>query len=566
MDVNEYPSGRPGIPVPQELFEASRRLREANYSGHWKDQAISQLEQFAQALNGRRPFTTEDEIYYLWSLCLQAEIHDYYGDYDLARLVLKDAGPELEKRMNADELGVSSKTLVFSRRLLRQQLWTLVFYAHCFYRDGRYKEAQELLENRIRGQLDRHLPLAPKANADEPSYGLRARVCYSLGQVKRQQADIAGVREEFMKSIEFTRQRLLAKLHLYPEFEVVRLREKRYSNYFLAKAFAFGLAWASYNSGELDRARAAAAAGCALLEATEDEVYKAYAQVMYAQILIAKTPPVKPGQANPPELQEAFLILKDLVEKPESALRRIPKFLARAQYALAGALFASGQYDRAESLAKTIYESTEKGSRWHLDCAALRIRILLRQEKIEEARRCSDEFLDLAREKNTPQNARAEALLCRAEVLLKSKSNLEEIDRALTEAQALWVGNPLATVLVHLHRARFYVLQNNATAAHHELSQWKAGERRIEQGYVHELAREVAGEIAGIDNSFLITSQDMKGGYDGIEDDLKRWAIRYLYSQCGKDYLKDGNPQRILQKSARTIREWQQKLDFDPTA
>lgn len=561
MNVNEYPSGRPGIPVPQELFEASRRLREANHSGEWKEQAVSQLEQFAQALTTRRPFSTEDEIYYLWSLCLQAEIHDYYGDYDLARLVLKATGPELEAKMNADELGVSARTLKFSGSLLRQQLWTLVFYAHCFYRDGRYKEAQDLLENRIRGQLDRHLPL----NTDEPSYGLRARVSYSLGQVKRQQADIAGVREEFMKSIEFTRKRLLAKLDLHSKLEVVCQREKRYSNYFLAKAFAFGLAWASYNSGELDRARTSAAAGCALLEATEDEVYKAYAQVMYAQILIAKTPPIKPGQPNPPELQEAFSILQDLVEKPESALRRIPKFLARAQYALAGALFASGQYDRAESLAKTIYESTAKGSRWHLDCAALRIRILLRQEKIEEARRCSDEFLDLVHEKNMPQNARAEALLCRAEVLLKSKSNLEEIEKALNEAQALWVGNPLATVLVHLHRARLHVLQKNASAAHHELSQWKASERRIEQGYVHELARDVANEIAGINNSFIITAQDMKGGYDSIEDDLKRWAIRLLYSQCGKDYLKNGNPQRILRKSPRTIREWQQKLDFDPT-
>jgi predicted Zn-dependent protease len=380
-------------------------------------------------------------------------------------------------------------------------------------------------------------------------------------------SDIPGVRKEFMDAIEFTRKRLLAKMEAYADekFASVRLREQRYSTYFLAKANCFGLAWASYNSGELNRARAAAAGGCALLAATEDDVHTEYAQVMYAQVLTAKTPPVEPGHRIDPQLQEAFTILQRLVDNPKSALRTIPKFLARAQYALAGALFDSGQYDKAEALAKTIYQNTKEGSRWHLECMALLIRILLKKENISEAREYSDKFLALTKVKSESQNARAEAWLCRAEVLLKAKTDLDEIDEALTQAQTLWATNSLSTTICHLHRARVFVLRKNSNAARNELSSWKVAERHIEQGYVRELAKSVEEEIAEIDDRFVITPQDLQAMlFDGVEEELKRWAIRYLYSQCKDDYLKDGNPDRILGRSARTVYDWQIRLCFDP--
>lgn len=582
MNGDDHPSGRPkDIEVPHELREVSSRLRQAMHRGDWAKRAIPKLEEFARALKARLR-STREEIFYLLSLCLQAEIHDYYGNYDLARQALKEDGPLLEDMLNGNELGVVREEMAVSnvsKALMRQQLWTLVFYAHCFYRDGRYKEALRLL-NDIQKQLDGKLPLDPTSNPDAPSYGLRARVCYSRGQVQRQMSDIPKVRKEFMDAIEFTRQRLLAKMKAYSgpgeEHARARLREQRYANYFLAKANCFGLAWASYNSGELGRASASAAAGCVLLAATEDDVHTAYAQVMYAQILTAKTPPVEPGQSIPPTIQQAFAILEDLVESPESVLRTIPKFLARAQYALVGALFASGQYDKAEALAKTIYRNTEteEGSRWHLESVALLIRILLKQGNIDEARDYSDKFLDLTKGKTDSPNARAEAWLCRAEFLLKTKTSLDEIDEALTEAQILWETNPLSTTICHLHRARLYVQNNNPSAARRELAFWKAAEPHIEQAYVRELARSVEAEIAGFDdNLLLITPQDLqpemvKGvrvwGFARAERKLKRWALGYLYSLYGEDYLNNGNPQRILNRSDRTIREWQKDLEFYP--
>lgn len=113
------------------------------------------------------------------------------------------------RRLHQNEL-VDYDARVFSKPLLRQQLWTLVFYAHCHYRAVRMQDAQTLLLG-IRSCLDEHLPL-DATNRDEPSYGIRARVCYSLGQVARQMSDVGKAREEFIGAITFTKKRLADKV------------------------------------------------------------------------------------------------------------------------------------------------------------------------------------------------------------------------------------------------------------------------------------------------------------------------------------------------------------------
>lgn len=87
----DYPHGKPRISAPSELFEASSRLRRVDYSANWLRQtALPALQSFAAALHPyRQNFTNADEIYYLLALCLQSEIHDYYGDYGTAEKVLE---------------------------------------------------------------------------------------------------------------------------------------------------------------------------------------------------------------------------------------------------------------------------------------------------------------------------------------------------------------------------------------------------------------------------------------------------------------------------------------------
>ena len=154
------------------------------------------------------------------------------------------------------------------------------------------------------------------------------------------------------------------------------------------------------------------------------------------------------------------------------------------------------------------------------------------------------------------------------------KKEMDEIDKALTEAETLWAANPVSRAICHLQRARLFVLKKTPSAARKELAFWKTAEPHIEQGFVRELARNVEAEIAGFDDDILIVSpQDLQPeivrgvtvrGLDRVERKLRRWAIRYLYSLYGEDYLNKRNPQRILNRSDRRIREWLQDLEFDP--
>jgi tetratricopeptide (TPR) repeat protein len=126
----------------------------------------------------------------------------------------------------------------------------------------------------------------------------------------------------------------------------------KYANYIVAKAFSFGLAWASYQSGELQRALGAAAAGSALLETSNDLVHRAYAHVMYAQILAATIRPVRDGSRPPAELDEAISLLTPITTREKSPLTAVPKLLARAQYVLGHVYFLAGKYREAEELAR----------------------------------------------------------------------------------------------------------------------------------------------------------------------------------------------------------------------
>lgn len=560
---NPYPHGKPAIFPPQELFEASNRLRQAEYDEAWlRNEALPSIERYAAALKRHAAnFKSEDEIYYLWALCLQAEIHDYYGDRKAALNVLIKDGQRLEQQLPKGTLGYSVSR-EFSPPLMRQQLWTLVFYAHCHYRSVKMEDARALLKN-INNYLDEHLPINP--NNKEPSYGLRARVAYSLGQVARQMSDVSTARDQFILAIDFTKKRLTAKLG---KPRTNRAREQTYANYIIAKAFVFGLAWASYHSGELQRGLAASAAGSAMLETTGDELHKAYAQVMYAQILTAQARPVGRGEDVPPELSHALDILEFLAEDPQSPLASFPKFRARAQYHLARALFTAGEYKRAEACARAVYdaEHSTNADRWRLECASLLVRLLLKQERLEDARRQADQFMQLTEENNVSDNLCAEAWLCRAEVLMQAEIMVEnQVEKALAEAAALWKNNPLSLAVCTLQQARFFCLKKDVKSARHALSYWKARPANIEHGYVKELARNVTQEIVALEDVLEFTLQDLKDEqFAGLEKRLREWSIQQLFEVYGPAYLQDENVNELLGLSGRTVRYWKKQMNFNP--
>ena len=570
------------FPIPEQLFRrVSKLLRTAKYDAPLlRDEALPALEKFCRELLQSKGtaaakysqatlqyFTERESIYYLWALCLQAELQDYAGRPKDAHRLLAKIGPELETLMKDGRLGISANR--FSKRLLRQQLWTLVFWSHCHYRDEKSPKhlmaARSLLLQIPKLVKNKLVPESEK-QPSEPSYGLLARVSYSLGQVYRQMSDVNSVRREFMAAIEFTRKRLQEKARKYTNNRLNVLREQAYAKYVIAKAYSFGLAWASYNSGELHRARMSAASGCTLLETTGDTVHTAYAQVVYAGVLSAVSRPVRPGADLPPELQEALSLLRPLVNENTSPLKNVDRLLARARYTLAEALHAAGFHDEAKEQANIIYEASEAGSRWHLECGVLLVNLHLEKKDYAEARKQSTELMRLINEPGSaPGDVRVKVLFCHADVLLRMKvMDNNEIQGHLDEARELAQNSPLLMALFHLHQARCYRRKGMIEAARGELSKWRMMESNIEHGYVKELADRVRQEMDEADDNLVVESAALyEKGFESVESLYKEWLIRRLHARCPSS-PSDEECYRILGIGRRGVEKWMKKIKFNP--
>ncbi|MBS1986101.1 MAG: hypothetical protein JST16_18215 [Bdellovibrionales bacterium] len=563
------------VEVPAGVVVIRDLMREASYSDpRLYPEGVHELDRFVHSLHGSD--NPDAPVYRLWALCLKSEILDYNAKYDDALKTVKEDGGAIEHQMR-DAAAVDRK----EGRLTRQKLWVLCFYAHCFYRTSTtagYKRAMDLLAL-ARKVLDSHFP----ESGLEPCFGLRARIAYSLGQVNRQMGLVTAARKEFVTSVECTRKRLEAKLKKYsgPMNEKTRLREQRFANFVTAKTFSFGLTWAANNEGALQRARGSAAAGLTMFLSTNDEVHKAYAKVMYAQILRSLSPPADSRLGVSPDLQEALQLLESVVKDPKTALRIVPQFFMRARYEYARALFLAGQLTEAEAETAEIYGADAAKDRHRVTAGALLIRILCSQGRTQNAVEVSDELYELINaggkgsvddvgrpnSNSTLDNpSKIEILLTRAETLMRLQAPpFSQIDSCLQQARELSKENPVSLAVCALQRSRFYALQEQTEYAKRSLQEWEHLGKLIESGLLRQLALDIRAEIEALESDLTLRLSDLEAkGYRGVEELVQRWAIRSLYAKFGADYLTDKHVQGFLGMSRENVRLWQKKLNYHP--
>ncbi len=548
------------IRIPPDVAKTRDLLREADYSGSWLlASGVPALRDFIKNLRKLGDHVRGSKVHRLWAQCLQAEILDYYARYDDAMQVLTEDGRSLAHALQRRELSTDK-----DKPLLRQQLWTVSFYSHCYYRQERYQKAEELLKL-VRRELDTRLPVAQ----EEPSYGLRARVAYSLGQVYRQMGNVGAARREFLASVEFTRKRLESKLEKYkaPEFRPVRMREQKFANYVTAKVFSFGLTWAANNEGSLQRARGSAGAGFTLFLSTGDEVHTAYAKVMYAQILRSLAAPARSTGMVSADLEEALGLLAPLSDPDLSPLRVVPRFLMRARYEYARALLLAGKVVEAEAVARDLHQRSSQQARHFINSGVLLLRILAEAHRLDEAVTVSDELVAKANDHKLEDTSRAEVMISRAEVLMKApEAGLDEVDRCLSEAESLSKENPVSRAVCTLHRARWRALQGHADKASQELRKWEQMGKAIENGLLRQMAKDISAEVEGLESVLRIAPEDLDRGkkLDGVIDMVHRWAIGRLHSRFGEEYMKEENIKELLGRGKGAVENWQRDLNYYP--
>lgn len=573
MPEQRYPYGKPSIEPPDAFWKTRDKLRNADFGDteYLRDAALPLLKRYSDQLNQSRLIVVDkpDELYYLFALALQAEVLEYLGKYPAVVTLLKIEATTLLGYLKTDDLGYSRTRTLPRAALLRQQLWILIFYAHTFYRTEDLETAESQLKE-IRKYTDQHLPIS----AAEPSYGLRARIAYSLGQVYRQMSNAKDARKEFVNAIELTNKRLEAKHKKYSTSEdaMSRLQEQHYANYIIAKAFAFGLSWASYSSGELARARGASAAGCALLEGTNDKIHKTYAQVIYAEILTAGAQPSRSGAPVSEDLSEALRLLENAADDA-SCLGAISRLLDRARYARARTLYTAGKFEEAIALADSLYthESAEQGTRWHLESGFLLVRIMLEHNRNDAALALSQQLRDLSKgmhRESEPMGLRAKALLCHAEAFMASGSScLQDVRKDLDEAEHLCRNSLLLSsrwklLCIHCHK-----LEGNIETAREELREWFSTNKQIEHGDVVYAAKRLDDELDPRTGRLVFDVSDFaeQGGYSEAHLKLKRWSIERLYALFPHRIPSDDECRSYTGREWKALTKWmKEELHFNP--
>jgi hypothetical protein len=493
-----------------------------------------------------------DKTKYLRAKSLQAQLYDHFGNSAGAREAIGGDGPRLEAALRRRE------------KLKPSELWLLTYYSHCIYRDDYILDCRNLLKD-VQRAVDELLPIDGPLG---PHYDLRHRIAYSLGQTSRQLGNrVKQTRAEFLEALEFARK------HLDYELNSGDAHRKKIAlaraHYQVGKVFCFGLSWAAMQSGEVGRARGAAAAGSMLLSGTGDRLHAAYARVIYAEALRETARPAR-GTASP-QLEDVLEILRPLVDAEKSPLRHIARFFFRARYQYAASLHAAGRHTEAEQAARSLYNG-KPDTRWHIHAGVLLSRILLSRREhdesaVSEAVQITQSLLSAPKIHETGSPLlRADVLLCRADVLMGARTvGFEAIHRALDEAEELSIESPLTNAQCHLFRARCFSQQRNLDAAWREFAAWEALERAVEHEWVKELADQIRAEIRRVDTRFVALESKLHSDrFDKVEGDLRRWALDQLFARYGREYLKDENTKSYLGKSSGAVRQWVKELNWAP--
>ncbi len=501
----------------------------------------------------------ETEIQYLLCVCLLSEIQDHFGLYSPAYQVILQSG-ELCYDSFATISGPLNRT---AKKLLRQRCWTTSFYANARYRRGELRRSEDILLRSLE-VLDQWLPIRRELGmADgETTFGVRARIAYSLGRNYLLLHQFPDARQRFTEAITNQQARLDRKLRLNEEPAI----EKVFATYFAGKCFAFGLGQVSIDAGELQRAMASVSLGRTLMETTDDTVHQAYAKILFTQI-VRRSARRRSGQ------EEMLDAEKMLLEVDQSGVfDNQPRFQFRLQLELSKVMLAAGNVDGAAVRVDKIrkIESLTKNQRLQAEVQASRI---------ERARGDFDEAFRLANEavKKAGENevgakaagliAEGEALRMRAEKTGNDEAArqdyLSRASESFEAAHKLDKKNVQNRLACDLHLAYCAALARDSAKFHEHKEKWETFKRHHspEDGFIQDLAQDVveAGEKMLAD---FVLPTGTPITYEEAHAQLRGWL-----SYTAMEHTQDvDEAAKQLGVSRQTIYNWKQLKSAKPVA
>lgn len=516
------------------------RLRAADFGRDLLPQAVDLERAWSHDRQSR-----DDELRYLQARCVVTEIFDYFGDYGRARRAIEADGDKVRELL----LRIPASTAPLELRLWKRRIWVLISYAHAVYRTGDYEACLKLLRE-CQGALE-------ILDGPEPrSFGTRARLQYSLGQVYRQLNDLESAEAAFLQAMKDADDRL--RLHIEDDPTAANAEaESKLANWAIAKCVTFGLGWIRYTRGQISSAEPLISVGRTLLRGTKDSLHTTYADLLYGSIQRAR------AGMDPDRLKKAVQIL----EKARYTFGkwRHTVYAARAAYELSLAFLQLRDPARArEGMLEVRKAAAERNDRrWLCNSRIVESRILREEgsaDKALETAQLAVRDAEFARERL----CHIDALIACGEAILASVAARQQpvkMGREFNEAQRYFEealslasasNNAKVKAICYVHLARMFAQAREYSRAHAALRRYEALKKEVESGFVHDIARRVYDEL---ELDFVIDStstQTLK--YDFWRERLQEFLLRQAQKTA-----KEGNVSAVadaLGISRQTLYTW----------
>jgi hypothetical protein len=557
----------------EQLKVARDLVRSGDFSKPQIDSVLAEVRRVSDRLKTKTKRSLLEESDYLLSLCLLSEVGDYEERYEEAAEIIQAAAKEVRVLV-----GGTLMNNYEGLKLYCQRIWVLIHFANAQYRREERDDAAELLQL-CQNSLDEKLPLHPDWESEDPRlskdrvpsnpYNLRSRLAYSMALVNRQSGGLDEARKLYGRAMKLQYYRLAFKTQKGSGDKQV---EEKCTQYFIAKCL-FGLGNIALRSGDLNRADGSLAAARSLLQATNCRLHQNYASLLEAQALRSRA---RPGANLSGLLHRLGRLIDDLRDFPSYQLR------ARIESARTNLL---GGYEDPLALGDALKQINEVfdqfdhrgGPRnwrvWLSHARIVKSRILIRQtavrpfndaenvRTIAAARTLCSEVVSAKVAGTIETSLMVEGYIALAEVEMEHfRNSTARLDYGPAEsslAKAAELGdNPMTKGVCYLYLARIAARCGDTKNAVNRFLTWEQyHERRIENGFVLDLAEKVQSEVYRLQGAFILDAKDFPMKYGEICHRLHAWMLEGARKGLGDKFSKDAPDYLGISRS--TFYNWQ---------
>jgi tetratricopeptide (TPR) repeat protein len=513
------------LPVISADFAAGLKtlLEEADYDG-----ALDLVDCRSVAAEIKR---IADYLERLLLICRIADVLDYAGRYEQARLLIGAAGGQARDRLEqfvADN-GFTPVTDQDAKER-KQEAWAVIHLGMSHYRIHEHKGALEcflLAKNALDILARRSLKYS----------GSLSRAWYCIGLVHRQENRNRQAKEAFTRSVE----------HGWHGIEERQQQGRSIKgfDYNLGRNYALGLGWIAYNEASLAEAKSHLVTSRRLLMGSRARFINAYVEVLHACVMMS-------ADLGKDTLDTALVVLQRAYEtltrksdpddeKGNSAYAiRCANELAMASLrrALVSDEPSKEQYLRD---AKEWLDVVKMSSAGQKDPRSL-CKALITESRVAYTRGNYDQALEITDEAfkvgKGIEFSLIDCYITRGEALCGAKNYAGGISDF---EQALSLGglNPKVLAACHLHLAEAHFDKGNRPVAQQYLDKWKESASGAENAFLQRLAGSVSDKIGTFQDFHKPITLDLKkNARRELVAEFRGWLTDVALHNTGGNYKK----------------------------